>query len=186
MAGTRTGATDKPKETEGADETKKTDETKDTKEPEAQSSDVEAAKAEAERIISDAKKAVADMLKNAEETIGKMAGKKADSQTTATQKTKKKTAKAKGKQVDPNDPMRLVPVTLFKDNKRYKDDLFVNLESGKFRKTYQIQRGKQVMVPYCVAKKIEEMQQQGNKAAMLIDKLRNQYQENKTRLGDEG
>ena len=60
----------------------------------------------------------------------------------------------------------LVSIRLFKDNSRYKGDLFVSVNGV----TYQIKRGVTVQVPPCVAEVIQHsMEQDEASAARLAD-----------------
>ena len=69
------------------------------------------------------------------------------------------------------DPKRLVTIKLFRDNNRYKEPLFVNVNDY----SAQIQRGVSVQVPYFVAKHIEEMNAQDEATAMMVEGLVNEY-----------
>lgn len=60
----------------------------------------------------------------------------------------------------------LVPVNLFKDGNRYKDDVFVSVNNGRI----QVQRGKTVMVPRKYAKVLERQMKQDNRTAELIER----------------
>lgn len=71
-----------------------------------------------------------------------------------------------------NDPKRRVKIKLFKDNNRYKEDLFVRVNGY----TAMIPRGKEVEVPYFVAKHIEEMTQQDASTAAMVEGLVTEYQ----------
>lgn len=59
-----------------------------------------------------------------------------------------------------------VEIRLFKDNDRYKDDLFVAVNGV----GYQIQRGVKVKVPLNVALVIEQGMEQDERTAALIEK----------------
>ncbi len=61
----------------------------------------------------------------------------------------------------------LVPVYLVKDNDRYKDDVLVTVNGY----NYQIQRGKQVMVPRKVALVLEDSAKQESYAQSMIDRF---------------
>lgn len=61
----------------------------------------------------------------------------------------------------------LVPVFLIKDNDKYKDDVTVTINGV----NYQIQRGKEVMVPRKVAIVLENSSQQEAIAQQMIEKL---------------
>ena len=83
--------------------------------------------------------------------------------------TAKKTAAAKAapeKPMTSADIMRQkVPVTLFKDGKNYKEDVFVSVNG----KAYQIKRGVEVMVPRFVAEVLMRSHAQDIQTAELID-----------------
>jgi hypothetical protein len=64
---------------------------------------------------------------------------------------------------EPAEP-KLVKVKLFKDNRRYKGDVFVSVNG----RNYQIQRGVEVEVPPEVAEVLEHSQRQDNLAANKI------------------
>lgn len=57
-----------------------------------------------------------------------------------------------------------VKIKLFKDNYKYKDDVFV----GVCGKTFQIKRGEEVEVPVAVAAILEQSLKQDNETAALI------------------
>lgn len=64
-----------------------------------------------------------------------------------------------------------VPVTLFKDNGKYKDDLVVQLAGV----AYQIKRGVTVMVPRAVYDIIRRSQLQDQRTANMLDTLQEEY-----------
>lgn len=64
-----------------------------------------------------------------------------------------------------------------------KDDLFVGLESGGISKKYQIQRGKRVLVPFCIAEQIREMENQDQRTAAMIEGLEDQLTQREKELG---
>lgn len=64
-----------------------------------------------------------------------------------------------------------VPVTLFKDNGKYKDDLVVQLAGV----AYQIKRGVTVMVPRAVYDIIRRSQLQDQRTANMLDALQEEY-----------
>lgn len=57
-------------------------------------------------------------------------------------------------------PMDMVTITLFKDNDKYNDDVFVAVNGN----NYLIQRGKPVTVPRYVAEVVEQAEKQRNRA----------------------
>ncbi len=67
----------------------------------------------------------------------------------------------------------LVPITLFKDNGKYKDDLVVQLAGV----AYQIKRGVQVMIPRAVYDIVIRSQQQDQKTANMLDSMQTEYVE---------
>jgi hypothetical protein len=73
----------------------------------------------------------------------------------------------------------LVPVLLFKDSDKYKDDLPVGLNG----KLYVIKRGVTVMVPRAVAEIVEHQLEQDNATAMLISQQSEQFANDRTRMG---
>ena len=74
----------------------------------------------------------------------------------------------------PADPMlELVPVKLFKDNNKYRDDVFVMVNG----KTFVIQRGKEVMVPRYVKEVLDNSQRQDSEAAALIERFVDEMRE---------
>lgn len=64
-----------------------------------------------------------------------------------------------------DDPLRPVSIMLFKDNGKYKHDLFIGINN----KSWQIQRGVSVTVPFYVAQAILETQEQDAATARLIE-----------------
>lgn len=72
----------------------------------------------------------------------------------------------------------LVTIELFKDNERYKDDVFV----GHNGRTYQIQRGVPVQVPRKVALILEQSKIQNFKAAELKQQKASEFAEKEKNL----
>lgn len=72
----------------------------------------------------------------------------------------------------PKDPEDLVPVRLFKDGDKYKNDVFVAVNG----RAYQIQRGVTVKVPKCVADVLEQSMEQDNATANLIERESSSYE----------
>ena len=71
-----------------------------------------------------------------------------------------------------------VKITLFKDNGKYKDDVFVS-DNGV---NYIIQRGKEVEVPLSVALILKQAEKQRDIAIKNQTALQNNYQKNKDAL----
>lgn len=61
-----------------------------------------------------------------------------------------------------------VKVKLFKDNDRYKDDVFVSVNGESF----QIQRGVEVEVPDYIAEVLEHAAEQRQSTALTIERLK--------------
>nr|DAP20357.1 MAG TPA: AraC-type transcriptional regulator [Caudoviricetes sp.] len=61
---------------------------------------------------------------------------------------------------------KLVPVQLFKDGGKYKDDVFVAVNG----RSYQIQRGEMVYVPESVAEVLSQSMAQDNATARMIER----------------
>ena len=64
-----------------------------------------------------------------------------------------------------------VPVMLFKDNDKYKDDVFVAVNG----RSFQIKRGETVQVPAYVAEVLEQSMAQDNATAHLIERESSAY-----------
>lgn len=69
------------------------------------------------------------------------------------------------------DPDEIVTIQLFKDNDRYKDDLFVCVNG----QSYLIQRGVPVEVPGYVAEVIERSQKQDEMSGAMMQRLADDY-----------
>lgn len=81
-------------------------------------------------------------------------------------------AKAIAKAPVAPDPMEvMVKIKLFKDSKEYKDDLVVGING----KVYQIQRGKEVLVPLAVAEIIRTSQDMDTETANKITEAEMKY-----------
>lgn len=64
-----------------------------------------------------------------------------------------------------------VSIKLFKDDKQYKDDVFVGLNG----RTYLIQRGQVCTVPYCVKRLLEDSEYMEQSAKQKIQALQGAY-----------
>lgn len=62
---------------------------------------------------------------------------------------------------------KMVKVHLFKDNTAYTEDVFVGVNG----RTFQIQRGVDVMVPECVAEVLRNSQVQDDNAVRLMSEM---------------
>ena len=73
----------------------------------------------------------------------------------------------------------LVTIRLFKDNERYRDDVFVSVNG----RTFQIKRGVEVQVPRYVQEVLENSMSQDMVAAAMVDKLEAGYKQKSGRQG---
>lgn len=73
----------------------------------------------------------------------------------------------------------LVAIRLFKDNERYKDDVFVAVNG----RSFQIKRGETVMVPRYVADVLEQSMDQDAATAKLMDRESAAYSAQARELG---
>lgn len=67
----------------------------------------------------------------------------------------------------------LVTIRLFKDNERYRDDVFVSVNG----RTFQIKRGVEVQVPRYVQEVLDNSMSQDMVAAAMVDKLEVGYKQ---------
>lgn len=117
---------------------------------------LDAAKAEAEKIKQEAReKAEADAKAAFDAAKAEIAA-KADVAPVAAESPKEE----------------MVAIRLFKDNDKYKSDVFVAVNG----RTYQIKRGETVMVPKCVAEVLEQSQNQDEATASMIDQESSRYE----------
>ena len=91
-------------------------------------------------------------------------------------KTKKETAPeqaapAQAAETPAQAGEELVSVRLFKDNDKYKDDVFVAVNG----RSFQIKRGETVQVPAYVAEVLEQSMAQDNATANLIERESSAY-----------
>lgn len=115
---------------------------------------LDAAKAEAAKIVEDGK-TEAQATKDAAKA-------EAEAQAAAAKAQDQAHAEAQAEKV---------PVRLFKDNDRYKDDVFVAVNG----RSFQIRRGEEVMVPRYVAEVLERSMSQDQATASLIDRQSGEY-----------
>ena len=85
--------------------------------------------------------------------------------------------KAEEKTIDPMEER--VPVKLFRDNDRYKDDVFVCVNGERIL----IKRGETVYIKRKFAEVLEQSQLAKEHAAMRSDRLSAEYQVEANRLG---
>ncbi len=67
--------------------------------------------------------------------------------------------------------MKMRTIMLFKDGDRYQDDVFVAVNG----KSYLIQRGVEVKLPYFVAEVLENSQLQEQAAKKIVQDIRERY-----------
>ncbi len=151
-------STKKEKEQEATQGTADTGETQGTTTPTA----TEAAEKEAQAIIDAAKAEAAKIVEEAKA--------KAEANKTATQGTVAQAA--------PTGP-KMVKIRLFKDNDKYKDDVFVAVNG----RSYQIKRGVEVEVPDFVAEVLERSMKQDQATANMIERESGAYAAEAQRRG---
>lgn len=122
---------------------------------------IEAAKAEAAKIVESGKQEAQAAIDTAKAEI------EAQAAATATAKPA------------PAEEEEKVPIHLFKDNGKYKDDVFVAVNGRRF----QIKRGETVMVPRCVAEVLDQSMAQDQETANFIAKQSEEYAAEAARLG---
>ncbi len=69
------------------------------------------------------------------------------------------------------DPEQMVSIRLFKDNEKYKNDVFVAVNG----RSFQIKRGETVEVPAYVAEVLEQSMEQDMATASLIEQESSAY-----------
>lgn len=79
--------------------------------------------------------------------------------------------KAEATPAPKDDGEELVPIRLFKDNDKYKDDVFVAVNGRRF----QIKRGETVKVPRYIADVLEQSMKQDEATANLITRQSEEY-----------
>ena len=115
--------------------------------------EVQAAKAAAEKELAEAENAKQTAIAEAEQLAA---------------------AKAAAEKAAVTDPSKdLVTIHLFKDNERYKDDVFVAVNG----KRWQIKRGVDVQVPRYVADLLEQSRKQDVSTAYLIERESSAYEQ---------
>lgn len=72
-----------------------------------------------------------------------------------------------------------VTIRLFKDNAKYKDDVFVAVNG----RSFLIQRGVDIEVPRCVAQVLEDSMEQDAKTAELMEREAGYFMEESKKLG---
>lgn len=133
---------------------------------------VERAKKEAEAILASARDEAAKIV-----DVGK-AEAKAALDAARDEIEAQAAAAAQAAPPDP-DPEEKVPVHLFKDNGKYKDDVFVAVNG----RSFQIKRGETVMVPRFVAEILDQSMAQDQATANLIERQSDEYAAEAARLG---
>jgi len=111
---------------------------------------------EAEKILAAAKAEAAEIVAKAKA--------EAEAAVEAAKETAQPAATAKAED--------LVPIRLFKDNERYKDDVFVAVNG----KSWQIKRGETVEVPRYIADVLEQSMKQDMATANMIERESSRYE----------
>lgn len=118
--------------------------------------------AEAEKILAEARAQAAEIVANAK--------KEAEAAVEAAKEAQAPAAKSGDE---------LVPIRLFKDNERYKDDVFAAING----KSWQIKRGETVKVPKYVADVLEQSMKQDMATANMIEQKSAEYEAEASRRG---
>lgn len=149
-----------------------------------------AAREEAEKIKAEAASSAAEAKKAAEEAKADLKAKKAEMDAKKeeldaklaemeAEKAALEAAAAAAAQEQPVKEEETVPIRLFKDNDKYKDDVFVAVNGRR----YLIKRGETVMVPRSIAEVLERSMAQDEATANLIQRQSGEYQAEAARLG---
>ena len=86
---------------------------------------------------------------------------------------------ADSKKTAENDPLlELVPFTAFKDDDKYKDDIYVAVNG----KRWQIKRGEQVMIPRYVYDVLVQSQEQDKSTYKYMEQKASEYKSNAEKL----
>lgn len=117
---------------------------------------------EAEKILEEARAKAAEIVANAEAEA--KAAVEAAKEAARQEATAAAPAEERGE--------KLVPIRLFKDNEKYKDDVFVAVNG----RSFQIKRGETVMVPDYVATVLEQSMAQDMATANLIEAESSRYE----------
>lgn len=99
--------------------------------------------------------------------------KEAPQQEAAIQAQDQEAAQTQEMQAQKNPLEEMVSIRLFKDNERYRDDVFVSVNG----RTFQIKRGVEVQVPRYVQEVLENSMSQDMVAAAMVDKLEAGYKQ---------
>lgn len=74
---------------------------------------------------------------------------------------------------------KMVKIKLFKDNERYKDDVFVAVNG----RSFQIKRGEEVEVPEYVSEVLEQSARQDEDTAKLMDQESSSFRVQAEKMG---
>lgn len=119
----------------------------------------DAAKAEVQKMLQNAQKSADDIVNNAKVAAEQIMQANSEAVVRANASTAE------------NKPQEMVPIKLFKDGGRYKNDMVVALNGV----PYAIQRGKTIMVPRGVAEIIESSLRQDIDAALYREQQEEAY-----------
>ena len=89
-------------------------------------------------------------------------------------------AETKNTATKAKDPLlELVPFTAFKDDDKYKDDIYVAVNGHRF----QIKRGEEVMIPRYVYNVLIQSQQQDKSTYKYMEQKANEFNKDSAKLG---
>ncbi len=137
---------------------------------------MEELKAQLEAAKAEQAKAQAELTQAAEELAAAKAER--DRLAEAAKDAEEKLAKEETAQNAPAED-EMVTVRLFKDNERYKDDVFVAVNGRRF----QIQRGVPVQVPKYVADVLEQSMAQDMATSRMMDEKSAEFERSAQALG---
>lgn len=87
---------------------------------------------------------------------------------------------AETKKTAEKDPLlELVPYTAFKDDDKYKDDIYVAVNGRRF----QIKRGEEVMIPRYVYNVLIQSQQQDKSTFKYMEQKASEYKNDSAKMG---
>ena len=83
------------------------------------------------------------------------------------------------KNIDRDPLLELVPFTAFKDDDKYKDDIYVAVNGRRF----QIKRGERVMIPRYVHNVLIQSQEQDKSTFTLMEQKASEYKNDEAKIG---
>lgn len=147
----------------------------------AQLEALKAEKAEAQAASEKAQEALKAEQDRQKQTAEELEALKAerDRMAEAAKAAEEKLSKTKTAQGAPREAEELVTVKLFKDNERYKDDVFVAVNG----RSFQIKRGVPVKVPRYVADVLEQSRNQDDATSEMMDRASAEFERDAKALG---